>query len=868
MSKYQAHIALAAASQNHLQKMKHQKNFGFSPPSQIVANYANFGKYWHASLPNGNRPIHVVHDNRDFQNHYKKHPEQFQHSQVLPNVHPSIITPFLEQVQIKQKEAAAAEQHKKTIKQSHETNSHENDGSFEIINDVFSKHLVPPPQNPLSTVAKPEKEEKLNKYNLAMQSPLQDASRFNYNNVISTATPASNDYTRFRPSAPDNTYYSTEKPNVFVHLNNRTKENVYKSHKLLHPSYTGGLKKKPVTVIEKPFLPTPFIPESEELLKIDYEPQHSFFTIEDAVTPNLGYHKLNNPTSVKENPESITLAPKFVFNYEKDHQSSPTEESSTQRPRQKLRRRKPKPQQQLQSQFKKGSEGENLDDKSPSESTHLRGNIKASGNNDTASDQNNLRTRNRANHPIRTRNRLNLLSSPATILTTLDTDHFTKFSTEDNKSKETSNEHEATTEMTTTAKKAEESVDQPGNVKRRVRLRLKNKLRPVGNTLEAADFKMKVNDNHIADTEHEKVIVKQFDDTTESLATERNPHEVKSTLRLPNLKLRSEHLTTLPTTADTISTAANPTSFTKSVEEEEGNALNKIINRPRFSIKDYKRKQFSTSLAPATTSTSTTAVTTTRPDSQRFNRLRFNLTRRNNETNDNSEESKVSSKKRTSTTRTTTVAPETVTQTSTTFKRGSSKRTFPARNFTRPTTNPEYDTTTVKPIVRITTAIRPVTPNLRSRIQSYKRKESAVDEAVESSPEPIKNTDLSSEVPLVSEQTTFPTEPPLKHETSIMKIAKIQSTISHNNEKSTTTNNLFDDVTNASRDDTDLTGSPSEHSQRVAELTISGNEDYTFKSANIGPLSRRIPNYFTISTDDPILPIQAFFPQIKTNDNI
>ncbi|RZC41581.1 proteoglycan 4-like [Asbolus verrucosus] len=55
------------------------------------------------------------------------------------------------------------------------------------------------------------------------------------------------------------------------------------------------------------------------------------------------------------------------------------------------------------------------------------------------------------------------------------------------------------------------------------------------------------------------------------------------------------------------------------------------------------------------------------------------------------------------------------------------------------------------------------------------------------------------------------------------------------------------------------------HSQRVSDLTSSDKNDYNtpgvFKS--VSPTSRRIPNHFTIATDDPILPIEAFFPNLK-----
>lgn len=56
-----------------------------------------------------------------------------------------------------------------------------------------------------------------------------------------------------------------------------------------------------------------------------------------------------------------------------------------------------------------------------------------------------------------------------------------------------------------------------------------------------------------------------------------------------------------------------------------------------------------------------------------------------------------------------------------------------------------------------------------------------------------------------------------------------------------------------------------EHSKRVSDLTLAASKDYNtpgmFKT--VSPNSRRIPNYFTIATDDPILPIEAFFPQLN-----
>ncbi|XP_030766325.1 proteoglycan 4-like [Sitophilus oryzae] len=53
-------------------------------------------------------------------------------------------------------------------------------------------------------------------------------------------------------------------------------------------------------------------------------------------------------------------------------------------------------------------------------------------------------------------------------------------------------------------------------------------------------------------------------------------------------------------------------------------------------------------------------------------------------------------------------------------------------------------------------------------------------------------------------------------------------------------------------------------SQRVSDLT-SSFKDYDKPGAfnSVGSTSRSIPNHFTLSTDDPILPIEAFFPNLK-----
>uniref|UniRef100_A0A904A606 Mucin-5AC n=1 Tax=Anopheles quadriannulatus TaxID=34691 RepID=A0A904A606_ANOQN len=88
------------------------------------------------------------------------------------------------------------------------------------------------------------------------------------------------------------------------------------------------------------------------------------------------------------------------------------------------------------------------------------------------------------------------------------------------------------------------------------------------------------------------------------------------------------------------------------------------------------------------------------------------------------------------------------------------------------------------------------------------------------------------------------------HETAIMKISPKDTN------SATATNG----------DDYDLNSASSDYSKRVVELTLSGTgskDRGNFKSVNKGLLSRKVPGYFTLATEDPILPIEAFFPQVK-----
>lgn len=100
-----------------------------------------------------------------------------------------------------------------------------------------------------------------------------------------------------------------------------------------------------------------------------------------------------------------------------------------------------------------------------------------------------------------------------------------------------------------------------------------------------------------------------------------------------------------------------------------------------------------------------------------------------------------------------------------------------------------------------------------------------------------------------------------KPESAIMKISKTD----HGNRQSAEVVDE-DQSAPASGEKTDLNQSPSEQSERVAQLTLSGSS-FKFNNPNKASISRRIPGYFTLATEDPILPIEAFFPNVKPNSN-
>lgn len=242
--------------------------------------------------------------------------------------------------------------------------------------------------------------------------------------------------------------------------------------------------------------------------------------------------------------------------------------------------------------------------------------------------------------------------------------------------------------------------------------------------------------------------------------------------------------------------------------------LRNKYNRPKFSVKDYKNRLGST--------------TTTEKPVENTPKVRF--PQRKPYTDANSESETTTERKRfmPKDARTKINNTDSVQETYTVRQ--------PARQ--RQTTSEVETTTKISARIRNgsrrprpteeTTEPLPTTLNTRRPLRK-KVKDSEIEESV---------LDIVTET-TIPEQKDFTSER-TRSESAIMKIADKKHHDHH-------VENLF------------------EHSKRVSDLTLAASKDYNkpgmFKTVPTN--SRRIPNYFTIATDDPILPIEAFFPQLN-----
>lgn len=796
--------------------------------------------------------------------------------------------------------------------------------SFPVINDEFAKHLVPPPPykhqdssefRPLTSTASaavyPEHKplESLNQYNLPL-SPLQDVNRFSYNtgNFFGTTTTQSSPIMSYSSSSSlpphqpqlDQLSFTTDKPNVFKQLT-RPSDNEYKTHKVMHPSYTGA--KHP----NDHFLPTPNSPENHAI-------SHSFFTIEDAITMAPIEHNghkliqivapekissyfppLSRPTNqavlVSETTEvpanlkigeTVTLASSVLSQIQMSEYST-----SSPRERQKNRRRRPKPQVNISTETSFQENSIEIGNKN---------NIRNSGRTTnrrpitTTTDRPN---RIRTEIPQRTTEKQQRINSKPvfTIRTTADE----SISEEDKINYTKRQRKPATTQETKLQNFKETSIETNNEYRTVTRNRIgytTNLPKEIERTSTAVSSTDETTRQSTQDTasfqeiilgttttehfgyEHVKQRPKlRYSTTTiipstttdgkineiEFIPIEENsviPIDKEVISKTPSIQRQT---TTIPTTTTTTTTP------TATVKSNRIKTINKYEpnNRPRFSVKEYRQRNSSTTNKSIGITPESSTQTYTRLRFPTRNRLLPDLKNKMNLDEPKSthrEESNIFEEKpsenivevvetssetimkripnkegryRSSTHRSNLVS--TTTSKTTNSRRGSNtRRDYANRNRAAPSAT-ITETKTQNPIIRTasTPLKRPAIVSLRQRIQNRKK-------------------ESNNEVTMESKMSEDTVTESFKHETAIMKIAKDDHSYrpyAHTTPSSTE----FNDSEN------DLSGSPSEQSQRVADLTVSGD----FKSVNTGLLSRKIPGYFTLATEDPILPIEAFFPQVK-----
>lgn len=301
--------------------------------------------------------------------------------------------------------------------------------------------------------------------------------------------------------------------------------------------------------------------------------------------------------------------------------------------------------------------------------------------------------------------------------------------------------------------------------------------------------------------------------------------------------------TSTTTTTTTTTTTEAPTTTTTTTKATRRRPINYNASRPRFSVKDYRQR-----LSQYSSTTTTTTETSHVPRNRLPNRIRKPL-RTTPQPHEEPEQEELTDIHRQ---RFKPKDPrfraqinsnnneETITD------KQINKVNTRVRPFNRHRSTTEPTTTTAKVSIKpnlFNNRRRPPPISLKAKIASKYQKETTTDEAttqIDENLELQKVESTSFENAIDRMDTTTPTTEP-----------EVSSTVSDE-----------DDATDISRNESIM------YSQRVSDLTSSAQKEYDtpglFK--NVAPTSRRVPNYFTIATDDPILPIEAFFPNLKDKE--
>ncbi|XP_017780566.1 PREDICTED: proteoglycan 4-like [Nicrophorus vespilloides] len=306
-------------------------------------------------------------------------------------------------------------------------------------------------------------------------------------------------------------------------------------------------------------------------------------------------------------------------------------------------------------------------------------------------------------------------------------------------------------------------------------------------------------------------------------------NEVEYTTSTTTTEAPREETTTeaLTTTTTTTTTTPPPSTSSESVRTRVRGRPVKYESgtRPRFSVKDYRQR--------STTSTTTTTTETPKPQVSEVVRMRFPLRSRrplvttpSEAEEGNTERSKFQPKEP---------------RHSSSTQEPSTDRPFRAVN-TRLRPFGRYKSTTEAPVSQkisikpnIFNNLRRPTPiSLKNRIMNKNR-------TTTSAPATTTENEISLEE---------------TNETDMSQ--RVESTIPYSVDTTTEFKKTFD----FEPEEEILNDEDYMQSKMVSDLTSDAKNDYN-RFRNVSPVSRNVPNYFTLATDDPILPIEAFFPNLK-----
>lgn len=317
------------------------------------------------------------------------------------------------------------------------------------------------------------------------------------------------------------------------------------------------------------------------------------------------------------------------------------------------------------------------------------------------------------------------------------------------------------------------------------------------------------------------------------------PTENNDDITLPTTIPTTTAVTT--TTTTTTTTEAPTTTTTRTTRRRP---INYNVSRPRFSVKDYRQRlnQYSS------TSTSTTET----PHTQRT-RLPSRIRKPTR----------------------TTAAPEEHDEDTTEVPRQRFKPKDPRFRAQYSANNNADDSVTDKRINRINTRLRPFNKQRSTTEPTTTTMKVSIKPNLFSNRRRPTPVSLKSKIANKYQKDTSSEEETTQYEEAV-ELKKVETTSLENNiDRMDATSTPAPppealELSSTQRYDDDSTDKNESiiYSQRVSDLTSSAQKEYEtpglFK--NVSPTSRRVPNYFTIATDDPILPIEAFFPNLKDKE--